>query len=59
MREYPKYVKFGLWLLIEVGVIAATVPGGIEFVFVHQISSYVGCFERMGNILEMLVICCY
>jgi natural resistance-associated macrophage protein len=50
MREYPKYVKFGLWLLIEVGVIAATVPGGIEFVFVHQISSYVGCFERMGNI---------
>ncbi|RLM74298.1 metal transporter Nramp4-like [Panicum miliaceum] len=27
MREYPKHVKYGLWLLIEVGVIAATVPG--------------------------------
>ncbi|KAG2571357.1 metal transporter Nramp4-like isoform X4 [Panicum virgatum] len=27
MHEYPKHVKYGLWLLIEVGVIAATVPG--------------------------------
>ncbi|CAL5032838.1 unnamed protein product [Urochloa decumbens] len=27
MREYPKYVKYGLWFLIEVGVIAATIPG--------------------------------
>ncbi|PAN37888.2 hypothetical protein PAHAL_7G109300 [Panicum hallii] len=27
MREYPKHVKYGLWLLMEAGVIAATVPG--------------------------------
>ncbi|TVU33752.1 hypothetical protein EJB05_15557 [Eragrostis curvula] len=27
MCEYPKYVKYGLWLLAEVGVIAATIPG--------------------------------
>jgi len=27
MHEYPKHVKYGLWLLIEVGVIATTVPG--------------------------------
>lgn len=34
--EYPKYVKYGLWLLIEVGVIAATIPGGIDFMLVHN-----------------------
>jgi natural resistance-associated macrophage protein len=38
MHEYPKYVKYGLWLLIEVGVIAATIPGGIDFPFVHYFS---------------------
>ncbi|GJN05356.1 hypothetical protein PR202_ga22977 [Eleusine coracana subsp. coracana] len=27
MSEYPKRVKYGLWFLAEVGVIAATVPG--------------------------------
>jgi len=50
MHEYPKHVKYGLWLLIEVGVIAATVPGGIEFVLVHLVSPDVGFFECMRNI---------
>uniref|UniRef100_A0A0E0MWX4 Metal transporter n=1 Tax=Oryza rufipogon TaxID=4529 RepID=A0A0E0MWX4_ORYRU len=27
MGEYPKYVKYCLWLLAELGVIAATIPG--------------------------------
>ncbi|GJN31982.1 hypothetical protein PR202_gb20447 [Eleusine coracana subsp. coracana] len=27
MSEYPKRVKYGLWFLAEVGVIAATIPG--------------------------------
>uniref|UniRef100_J3L0A8 Metal transporter n=1 Tax=Oryza brachyantha TaxID=4533 RepID=J3L0A8_ORYBR len=27
MGEYPKYVKYSLWLLAELGVIAATIPG--------------------------------
>jgi hypothetical protein len=35
MREYPKYVKYGLWLVAEVGVIAATIPGGNESAVVH------------------------
>jgi hypothetical protein len=38
MYEYPKLVKYGLWLLIEVGVIAATIPGGIDFVLVCYFS---------------------
>jgi len=50
MHEYPKHVKYGLWLLIEVGVIAATVPGGIEFVLVHLVSPDVGFIELMRNI---------
>jgi hypothetical protein len=50
MREYPKHVKYGLWLLMEAGVIAATVPGGIEFVLVLLVSPDVGCFERMKSI---------
>jgi NRAMP (natural resistance-associated macrophage protein)-like metal ion transporter len=29
MGEYPKYVKYCLWLLAELGVIAATIPGGM------------------------------
>ncbi|KAK8448612.1 hypothetical protein SEVIR_7G063400v4 [Setaria viridis] len=37
MREYPKYVKYGLWLLIEVGVIAATVPGVLGTALAYKI----------------------
>ncbi|CAM0946502.1 unnamed protein product [Alopecurus aequalis] len=27
MNEYPKYVRYGLWVFAELGVIAATIPG--------------------------------
>jgi NRAMP (natural resistance-associated macrophage protein)-like metal ion transporter len=30
MGEYPKYVRYGLWFFAELGVIAATIPGGNE-----------------------------
>ena len=30
MGEYPKHVRYGLWFFAELGVIAATIPGGIE-----------------------------
>ncbi|CAN6248166.1 unnamed protein product [Urochloa humidicola] len=37
MREYPKYVKYGLWFLIEVGVIAATIPGVLGTALAYNI----------------------
>ncbi|OQU83564.1 hypothetical protein SORBI_3005G134600 [Sorghum bicolor] len=37
MYEYPKYVKYGLWLLIEVGVIAATIPGVLGTALAYNI----------------------
>ncbi|CAN6270577.1 unnamed protein product [Urochloa humidicola] len=37
MREYPKYVKYGLWFLIEVGVIAATIPGVLGTALAYSI----------------------
>jgi hypothetical protein len=35
MGEYPKYVRYGLWFFAELGVIAATIPGGIESLAAH------------------------
>uniref|UniRef100_M8BHY9 Metal transporter Nramp1 n=1 Tax=Aegilops tauschii TaxID=37682 RepID=M8BHY9_AEGTA len=29
MSEYPKPVRYGLWFFAELGVIAATIPGGV------------------------------
>ncbi|XP_020404249.1 metal transporter Nramp4 isoform X2 [Zea mays] len=37
MYEYPKLVKYGLWLLIEVGVIAATIPGVLGTALAYNI----------------------
>jgi hypothetical protein len=30
MGEYPKYARYALWFFAELGVIAATIPGGTE-----------------------------
>ncbi|KAJ1270448.1 hypothetical protein BS78_06G052900 [Paspalum vaginatum] len=35
--EYPKYVKYGLWFLIEVGVIASTIPGVLGTALAYNI----------------------
>lgn len=40
MSEYPKPVRYGLWFFAELGVIAATIPGGIEL----SVPSFSFCF---------------
>ncbi|XP_062199565.1 LOW QUALITY PROTEIN: metal transporter Nramp4-like [Phragmites australis] len=63
MCEYPKYVKYCLWLLAEVGVIAATIPGvlgtALAYNMLLHIPFWAGVLICGASTLLLLGLQCY
>uniref|UniRef100_A0A0A9EXE8 Metal transporter n=1 Tax=Arundo donax TaxID=35708 RepID=A0A0A9EXE8_ARUDO len=61
--EYPKYVKYGLWLLAEVGVIATTIPGvlgtALAYNMLFHIPFWAGVLICGASTLLLLVLQSY